>query len=58
LTSLLFLCRLGLSPLKINNILRYYIMSYENTWNYNGKVFNSVNIHDYFSFVYNITGKS
>jgi len=33
-------------------------MSYENTWNYNGKVFNSVNIHDYFSFVYNITGKS
>jgi|TARA_B100001964_G_scaffold190982_1_gene213189 hypothetical protein len=30
-------------------------VDYENPWNYNGKVFNSADIHDYFGFVYNIT---
>ena len=30
-------------------------IDYENPWNYNGKVFNSADIHDYFGFVYNIT---
>ena len=30
-------------------------VDYENPWNYNGKVFNSTDIHDYFGFVYNIT---
>ena len=30
-------------------------IDYENPWTYNGKVFNSDNIHDHFGFVYNIT---
>ena len=32
-------------------------IDYENPWIYNSKVFNSVDIHDYFGFVYNITNK-
>jgi len=30
-------------------------IDYENPWIYNGEIFNSDNIHDYFGFVYNIT---
>ena len=30
-------------------------IDYENPWTYNGKDFNSANIHDHFGFVYNIT---
>ena len=30
-------------------------IDYENPWTYNGKGFNSDNIHDHFGFVYNIT---
>jgi len=33
-------------------------MSYENPWRYNGKVFNSDDIGDYFGFVYCITNVS
>jgi len=32
-------------------------IDYENPWIYNGEIFNSVDIHDYFGFVYNITNK-
>jgi len=33
-------------------------MSYDNEWRYNGKVFDSDDIGDYFGFVYLITNKS
>ena len=32
-------------------------MSYENPWEYNGKIFDSNDIGDYFGFVYHITNK-
>ena len=33
-------------------------MSYENPWRYNGQVFDSIDIRDYFGFVYCITNKT
>jgi len=33
-------------------------MSYDNPWKYNGKIFDSDDIGDYFGFVYLITNKS